>query len=187
MGPTKPQTLQQPPKWQLPMWHRYRVELYPHLPQPGGIKDEFGNDLHFPAAFRKCRREHTGTTKAFMIVVPSSEVTMPRHPEANTAFRQKLGKKAVMWVPAAPEGYATHFATLSPGQKLRPPRSGGGRARMLGPDSSGGRSCRTASRCGSYRASGLTSSNGGWPQASANLKKPTTLWNRGDCITDVIA
>lgn len=37
---------------------------------------------------------------------------MPRHPEANTAFRQKLGKKAVVWVPAAPEGYATHFAIL---------------------------------------------------------------------------
>jgi hypothetical protein len=52
------------PKWQLPMWHRYRVELYPHyvdLPialQRTGIRDEFGNDLHFPAAFRKSRREH---------------------------------------------------------------------------------------------------------------------------------
>src|SRR5215212_4898053 len=49
------------PKWQLPMWHRYRVQLYPHypeLPQPSGIKDEFGNDLQFPAAFRKSRREH---------------------------------------------------------------------------------------------------------------------------------
>jgi hypothetical protein len=51
-------------KWQLPMWHRYRVELYPHyvdLPialQRTGIRDEFGNDLHFPAAFRKSRREH---------------------------------------------------------------------------------------------------------------------------------
>jgi len=49
-----------------------------------------------------------GATKAFMIVVPSSEVTTPRHPEANTAFRQKLGGKAVVWVPAAPEGYALH-------------------------------------------------------------------------------
>lgn len=49
------------PKWQLPMWHLYRVELYPHysdLQQPSGIKDEFGNDLPFPAAFRKSRREH---------------------------------------------------------------------------------------------------------------------------------
>lgn len=49
------------PKLQLPMWHRYRVELYPHyvdLPQPSGIRDEFGNDLLFPAAFRNSRREH---------------------------------------------------------------------------------------------------------------------------------
>lgn len=49
------------PKLQLPMWHRYRVELYPHyvdLSLPSGIQDEFGNDLPFPAAFRKSRREH---------------------------------------------------------------------------------------------------------------------------------
>jgi hypothetical protein len=52
------------PKLQLPMWHRYRVELYPHfvdLPlraQGSGIRDEFGNDLPFPAAFRKARLEH---------------------------------------------------------------------------------------------------------------------------------
>jgi hypothetical protein len=49
------------PKLQLPMWHRYRVELYPHyedLSLPSGIRDEFGNDLPFPAAFRKSRREH---------------------------------------------------------------------------------------------------------------------------------
>lgn len=42
-------------KKQLPMWHRYRVELYPHFGQPSGIKDEFGNDQMFPAAFRKTR------------------------------------------------------------------------------------------------------------------------------------
>lgn len=52
------------PKRQLPMWHRYRVELYPHYTdvalelQGSGIRDEFGNDLPFPAAFRKSRREH---------------------------------------------------------------------------------------------------------------------------------
>lgn len=46
------------------MWHRYRIELYPHyvdVPlhlQGTGIHDEFGNDLPFPAAFRKSRREH---------------------------------------------------------------------------------------------------------------------------------
>jgi hypothetical protein len=53
-----------------------------------------------------------GATKAFMIVVPSSEVTTPRHPEANTAFRKKLGRKPVVWAPAAPEGYATYFTVL---------------------------------------------------------------------------
>ncbi|ADC49340.1 hypothetical protein BpOF4_06400 [Alkalihalophilus pseudofirmus OF4] len=42
-------------KKQLPMWHRYRVELYPHFGQPSGIKDEYGHDQQFPAAFRKSR------------------------------------------------------------------------------------------------------------------------------------
>ncbi|MGV8122695.1 MAG: hypothetical protein AB2L14_23285 [Candidatus Xenobiia bacterium LiM19] len=37
------------------MWHKYRVELYPHFGQLSGIRDEFGNDLQFPAAFRKTR------------------------------------------------------------------------------------------------------------------------------------
>lgn len=46
------------PKWQLPMWHFYRVELYPHVPGLlTGIQDEFGNDLEFPAAFRRSRRD----------------------------------------------------------------------------------------------------------------------------------
>jgi hypothetical protein len=45
-------------KKQLPMWHFYRVELYPHFGQLTGISDEFGNDLQFPAAFRKSRTEH---------------------------------------------------------------------------------------------------------------------------------
>ncbi|MDQ7839145.1 MAG: hypothetical protein RDU59_11845 [Thermodesulfobacteriota bacterium] len=43
------------PKKQLPMWHKYRVELYPHFGQLAGIRDEFGNDQQFPAAFRKTR------------------------------------------------------------------------------------------------------------------------------------
>lgn len=42
-------------KGQLPMWHKYRVELYPHFGQPCGIYDEFGNEQQFPAAFRKTR------------------------------------------------------------------------------------------------------------------------------------
>jgi ribosome-binding protein aMBF1 (putative translation factor) len=35
------------PKRQLPMWHRYRVELYPHVPGLGlgsGIRDKFGHE-----------------------------------------------------------------------------------------------------------------------------------------------
>lgn len=47
------------PKRQLPMWHRYRVELYPHVPGLGwgcGIRDRFGNELEFPSAFRQSRR-----------------------------------------------------------------------------------------------------------------------------------
>jgi hypothetical protein len=47
------------PKKQLPMWHQYRVELYPHVPGLGigsGIFDKYGNELEFPSAFRQCRR-----------------------------------------------------------------------------------------------------------------------------------
>ena len=47
------------PKWQLPMWHRYRVELYPHYGNGplSGITDKYGNELEFPAAFRLSRRD----------------------------------------------------------------------------------------------------------------------------------
>lgn len=44
-------------KRQLPMWHRYRVELYPHYGNLSGIRDQFGNELPFPSAFRLSRRE----------------------------------------------------------------------------------------------------------------------------------
>lgn len=44
-------------KRQLPMWHIYRVELYPHYNQFSGIVDAAGNALTFPSAFRKSRRE----------------------------------------------------------------------------------------------------------------------------------
>ena len=46
-------------KLQLPMWHRYRVELYPHFGQGTGIRDQFGNELDFPSAFRISRRSDT--------------------------------------------------------------------------------------------------------------------------------
>lgn len=44
------------PKLQLPMWHQYRVELYPHWGQGSGICDQHGHELEFPAAFRLSRR-----------------------------------------------------------------------------------------------------------------------------------
>jgi hypothetical protein len=45
-------------KLQLPLWHKYRVEMYPHFGQPTGIVDQYGNNLLFPAAFRKSRTDH---------------------------------------------------------------------------------------------------------------------------------
>lgn len=44
------------PKCHLPMWHVYRVELYPHFGQLAGISDEHGHELEFPSAFRLSRR-----------------------------------------------------------------------------------------------------------------------------------
>jgi len=55
-------------KRQLPMWHTYRVELYPHYEQLSGITDEHGQPLTFPAAFRKRRRD--GEPKGIVKVVP---------------------------------------------------------------------------------------------------------------------
>jgi len=56
-------------KRQLPMWHKYRVELYPHFNQPSGIVDRFGNQLQFPAAFRVER--HTFEPKGIIKIVKS--------------------------------------------------------------------------------------------------------------------
>lgn len=42
-------------KKQLPMWHQYRVELFPHYGQFCGITDVRGFPLQFPAAFRQSR------------------------------------------------------------------------------------------------------------------------------------
>ena len=55
-------------KKQLPMWHRYRVEFYPHVPGLlSGIKDNAGNQLQFPAAFR--RQRGSGVRKGIVKVV----------------------------------------------------------------------------------------------------------------------
>lgn len=45
------------PKKQLPMWHQYRIELYPHVGQTSGLRDRFGNEMEFPSAFRMSRRD----------------------------------------------------------------------------------------------------------------------------------
>ncbi len=45
-------------KRQLPMWHKYRVELYPHFNQSSGIVDQYGIEMQFPAAFRVERYTH---------------------------------------------------------------------------------------------------------------------------------
>lgn len=55
-----------PEKAQLPMWHVYRVELYPHVGQLSGIRDRYGNELEFPAAFRRTR---TGKPKGIVRLV----------------------------------------------------------------------------------------------------------------------
>lgn len=48
------------PKKQLPMWHKYRVELYAHVAGHScGIRDKFDNEMEFPSAFRISRRDDT--------------------------------------------------------------------------------------------------------------------------------
>jgi len=46
-------------KKQLPMWHIYRVEFYPHYGNLSGITDKHGNPMTFPAAFRRKRSNDT--------------------------------------------------------------------------------------------------------------------------------
>jgi hypothetical protein len=58
------------PKKQLPMWHTYRVELYPHWPGLIAGRDEHGNELEFPAFFRQCRG--TGKPKGIIKIVKPS-------------------------------------------------------------------------------------------------------------------
>lgn len=57
-------------KLQLPMWHVYRVELYPHASTrmtSSGLRDEHGNELQFPAAFR--RQRDTGNPKGIVKII----------------------------------------------------------------------------------------------------------------------
>lgn len=60
-------------KKQLPMWHHYRVELYPHFGQLAGIVDEHGHQQQFPAAFRKQRQ--TFVKKGIIQILKEGETT----------------------------------------------------------------------------------------------------------------
>lgn len=58
------------PKKQLPMWHQYRVELYPHLSGLIAGHDDHGNPLEFPAFFRTSRRPlPSGTTQKGIVAI----------------------------------------------------------------------------------------------------------------------
>ncbi len=60
------------PKRQLPMWHAYRVELYPHWPGLVAGRDAFGNELEFPAWFRRVRGD--GRPKGIVKIIPPSGI-----------------------------------------------------------------------------------------------------------------
>jgi hypothetical protein len=55
------------PKLQLPMWHAYRVELYPHFAGLIAGEDEHGHPLEFPAFFRK--RRGNGAPKGIIRII----------------------------------------------------------------------------------------------------------------------
>jgi len=50
-----------------------------------------------------------GTSRAFMVVVPSGDIGLPRHPLTEKAKRYT---RNVTWVPPAPEGIATGFIVM---------------------------------------------------------------------------
>lgn len=55
------------PKLQLPMWHTYRVELYPHYTGAFAGKDAHGAALEFPAWFRQ--RRNNGRPKGIIKII----------------------------------------------------------------------------------------------------------------------
>jgi hypothetical protein len=58
------------PKKQLPMWHQYRVELYPHYGQGTNVRDSSGNEFDFPSLFRQQR--NTGLSKGIISLMRDS-------------------------------------------------------------------------------------------------------------------
>jgi hypothetical protein len=63
------------PKLQLPMWHAYRVEIYPHYSGLIAGRDEHGQPLKFPAFFGKCRG--SGAPKGIVRLIPPKEIHLP--------------------------------------------------------------------------------------------------------------
>ena len=52
------------------MWHQHRVEIFPHYtdhPMPTGVQDDHGDDLYFPALFR--RDKVTGRPKGIIQII----------------------------------------------------------------------------------------------------------------------
>jgi hypothetical protein len=79
-------------KRQLPMWHQYHVELYPHFPGLlSGIRDQFGNELPFPSAFRLSRRAYL-PKGIVQIVKPSGERTPHGDPARGTGAGSQPGE-----------------------------------------------------------------------------------------------
>ena len=52
------QLLGNAPRAQLPIWHRYRVDLWPHYGRVGGETDLYGYDMLFPSLFRRTKYPH---------------------------------------------------------------------------------------------------------------------------------
>ena len=66
------------------MWHVYRIELYPHVGSFGsGIPDEHGNELEFPAAFRRSRRDGRPAGAASRRLAPCRSQEYAPHAPAN--------------------------------------------------------------------------------------------------------
>jgi hypothetical protein len=53
-----------------------------------------------------------GVTKAFEIIVPSSEVTTPKHPRAEAAFRKHFVGKEIQWIDPPPQDREVHFMVV---------------------------------------------------------------------------
>jgi hypothetical protein len=68
--PDRKRLLGDAPRAQLPIWHRHRVDLWPHYGQVGGETDSYGYDMLFPSLFR--RTKYPGRRKGIVKLVRQS-------------------------------------------------------------------------------------------------------------------